>query len=75
MVTYLYYNISLAIPKTPLKCCVGTKTHKRKLQFVCATLDAPTDPTVHKAQGAILSIGTSLPSQKLHEDFVNKGAI
>ena len=65
------HNISLTIPEDASEVLRwNDDTQKKIAQFVCAVLDAPTDPTVHKAQNAILSINFLLPSQELHEDFV-----
>ena len=65
------HNISLTIPEDASEVLRwNDNTQKKIAQFVCATLDAPTDPTVHKAQNAILSINFLLPNQDLHEDFI-----
>ena len=65
------HNISLTIPEDASEVLRwNDSTQKKIAQFVCATLDAPTDPTVHKAQNAILSINFLLPNKKMHEDFI-----
>lgn len=66
------HNISLTIPEQSSEAlCWNDNTQKKIAQFVCATLDAPSTPTVHKAQNAILSINFLFPSQDIHEDFVS----
>ena len=65
------HNISLTIPEDASEALNWNDSTQRKVaQFVCATLDAPTTPTVHKAQNAIVSINFLFPSQELHDEFV-----
>ena len=64
------HNISLTIPEDASEALDGTTALKGKSHnsFV-ATLDAPTTPTVHKAQNAIVSINFLFPSQELHDEL------
>ena len=69
--TIYIHNISLTIPEQAAELLRwDTTTQKKIAQFVCAVLDAPSAPTVHKAQNSILSINFLFPSREAHETFV-----
>ena len=69
--TIYIHNISLTIPEQAAELLRwDTATQKKIAQFVCAVLDAPSTPTVHKAQNSILSINFLFPSREAHETFV-----
>ena len=55
--TIYIHNISLTIPEQAAELLKWDSTTQKKIaQFVCAVLDAPSSPTVHKAQSSFLSI-------------------
>ena len=69
--TIYIHNISLTIPEQAAELLRwDTTTQKKIAQFVCAVLDAPSAPTVHKAQNSILSINFLFPSREAHETFI-----
>ena len=70
--TIYIHNISLTIPEDAAELLRWDSTTQKKIaQFVCAVLEAPSTPTVHKAQNSILSINLLFPSREAHETFVN----
>ena len=69
--TIYIHNISLTIPEQASELLRWDSTTQKKIaQFVCAVLEAPSSPTVHKAQNSILSINFLFPSHEAHESFI-----
>lgn len=69
--TIYIHNISLTIPEQTADLLKWDSTTQKKIaQFVCAVLDAPSSPTVHKAQNSILSINFLFQNREAHEAFV-----
>ena len=69
--TIYIHNISLTIPEQGAEQLRWDSTTQMKIaQFVCAVLEAPSAPTVHKAQNSILSINFLFPSHEDHEAFI-----
>ena len=69
--TIYIHNISLTIPEQAAEQLRWDSTTQKKIaQFVCAVLEAPSSPTVHKAQNSILSINFLFPSHEDHENFI-----
>ena len=69
--TIYIHNISLTIPEQAAEFLKWDSTTQKKIaQFVCAVLDAPSSPTVHKAQNSILSINLLFQNREAHEAFV-----
>ncbi len=71
--TIYIHNISLTIPEQATEQLRWDSTTQKKIaQFVCAVLEAPSSPTVHKAQNSILSINFLFPNHEDHGFFIER---